>query len=406
MGLVRLEVVIVGEPLQPTRYQCALCSFFTSQILQLKEHQNDSGHLARGLTDIVRTATVQVDESSGETVDGSLSFNDEFEQIQFNKEDRDKNEHEILEKEKTLFGTKESFSCSICGKEFTKRSLMDSHVKSAHLRPKITCPECGKLFRDKHYYKHYHTVHSKQTFHCDLCDFKCKYKTALANHKLRKHAPRDLACGECDAVFSSEYSRMTHRKTTHSAVLYYCQFCAHKTSVKSSLELHVKSRHTITANFVCSFCPFETTDSVEIENHRATHHPLDEKMKRATRPRVPRKVNNYDCKVCGYKLNSKNSRLIHMRAKHGDLHFTCEECDYKTTNPGTLKRHVDNIHRRVKYPCPHCDLKASSPGALRTHEMFFHPDLVKLYACDKCNYRARSKTLLQKHLISKDRRHS
>ena len=406
MGIIRLPIVIVKNPQEATIYQCAQCPFFTTKIFQLKKHKEESNHLARGLTDDVKRAIIQVDDCSGDTVEGSLCFTDNSENEEITEKTRDEKEKTDVVQEKDKANEMEQqFPCTLCAKIFKSQSTLDTHVSARHLCPKRPCPECGKLFRKKQLYKHLHTVHSKLTFICDRCDFQCKDKTGLANHQLRKHAPKVLPCGECDAVFSNYISRKSHKRDKHSLDMFYCEFCNHKTSIKSSLDMHIKSKHTLKANFVCSFCPFESIDRVEIDNHRVKEHPLDEKMKKATKARIPKKVINYDCKVCGYKLNSRHSRQQHMKVKHGNISFPCDQCDYKTTTEGGLRRHVDSIHKRVKHPCEYCEFKASTPAALRRHEIFLHEDLVKVYACDKCNYRARNKILLQKHLISKDRRH-
>ena len=417
MGIIRLPVVIVEDPQKIIKYRCAECPFFTTRIFHLKKHKVDDGHLSRGLTDIVRTATIEVDQATGATVDGTLSLTDNSETVdnETTQDDGLNNENVPLKQPHDEMETsrkekeEDQFSCDLCGKFLKSQNLLDSHVKMVHLKPKVTqkkmCPKCGVDFGVKYFYKHFRSVHSEQILMCEQCDFQCNNREALKDHQLRKHAPKVLACGQCEAVFSNYRSRKSHIRDVHSAKQYYCEYCDHSTVVKASLDMHVKSRHTTTANFVCSFCPFETTDSNEIGTHREKEHPMDEKMKKATRVRTKRKIINYDCKVCGYKLNSKASRLCHMKSKHGNNIFPCGQCEYKSTTKVGLTKHMERIHLRLKFPCEHCSFEASSKAVLRRHEIFLHQDLVKIYTCDKCNYRARNKQLLQKHIISKDRRH-
>ena len=418
MEILRLPVVIVEDPQKTIKYRCAECPFSTTKIFQLKKHKVDSAHSARGLTDTVKTATIEVDQATGATLDGTLSFT-EISEVNTgdkgDKEDGFNNEKDKFEQPLGEIETNQKeddhFSCDLCGKFFKSQNLLDSHVKIVHLKParnqtkKKACPDCGGQFGEKYLYKHRRSVHSEQIVMCDQCDFQCNNRDSLRSHQVRKHAPKVMACDQCEAVFSNFRSRKSHIRDVHSAQQFYCEYCDHSTAVKASLDMHIKSRHTTTANFVCSFCPFETTDSDEIRSHREKEHPMDEKMKKATRVRTKRKVINYDCKVCGYKLNSKASRLCHMKSKHSNNTFPCGKCEYKSTTKVGLTKHMERIHLRLKFPCQHCSFEASSKAALRRHEIFLHQDLVKLYACDKCNYRARNKQLLQKHIISKDRRH-
>ena len=412
MGVIRLPVVIVKDPQEIIKYRCAECPFSTTKIFHLKKHKVDEAHPSKGLTDIARTATIEVDEATGDTVEGTLSLTGNLAIVDHKeiKDDGLNDENGKLEKRHDEMETsKNEKDCDLCGKIFISQNLLDSHVRNVHLNLRLTqkktCPKCGVQFGPKYFYKHLHSVHSEQVLMCEQCDFQCNNSHSLKDHQLRKHAPKVMGCGQCEAVFSNYRSRKSHIRDVHSAKQYHCEYCHYSTVVKASLDMHIKSRHTTTANFVCSFCPFETTDSDEIASHREKEHPMDEKMKKATRLRRKRKIINYDCKVCGYKLNSKCSRLAHMKSKHGDITYPCGQCEYKSTTKVGLKKHTERIHLKLKYPCEHCDFLASSKAALRRHEIFLHQDLVKLYACDKCSYRARNKQLLQKHIVSKDRRH-
>lgn len=408
MGIIRLPVVIVKDPKEIIKYQCAECPFSSPKIFHFKKHKLDEGHHTKGLTDIARTATIEVDEATGATVDGTLSITenpDTGDDGETNNDDL-KNEKTKLEEahDEIETSTKEDHvPCDLCRKIFRTKKLLDSHRRNVH--QKKTCPKCGLQFGPKYFNKHLKSVHSENIFMCEQCDFQCSNKEALEGHQLRKHAPKVMACDQCEAVFSNYTSRKSHIRDVHNTRQYFCEYCNYSTGVKGSLEMHIKSRHTTTANFVCSFCPFESRNSEEIRSHREIEHPMDEKMKKATRVRRKRKIINYDCKVCGYKLNSKASRLCHMKSKHSNMTFPCGQCEYKSTTKIGLTNHTERIHLRLKYPCQHCEFEASSKAVLRRHEVFFHQDLVKLYACDKCTYRARNKELLQKHMISKDRRH-
>ena len=137
MEILRLPVVILEDPQKTIKYRCAECPFSTTKIFQLKKHKVDSAHSARGLTETVRTATIEVDQTTGATLDGTLSFTDNSEINIGDKGDEETTQGEGLNNEKVKFeqplgemetSTKEDdhFSCDLCGKFFKSQNLLDS----------------------------------------------------------------------------------------------------------------------------------------------------------------------------------------------------------------------------------------------------------------------------------------
>ena len=103
MEILRLPVVIVEDPQKTIKYRCAECPFSTTKIFQLKKHKVDSAHSARGLTDTVKTATIEVDQATGATLDGTLFFTDNSEVNSGDKGDKEATQNDGFNNEEDKF---------------------------------------------------------------------------------------------------------------------------------------------------------------------------------------------------------------------------------------------------------------------------------------------------------------
>ena len=73
-------------------------------------------------------------------------------------------------------------SCSICGENFSKPSVLWKHKRNIHLKtPSEICQVCGDRFLQKYKLKNHMvlkhaTPNSTQKIHiCDICDFHTRY---------------------------------------------------------------------------------------------------------------------------------------------------------------------------------------------------------------------------------------
>ena len=80
----------------------------------------------------------------------------------------------------------------------------------------------------------------------------------------------------------------------------------------------------------------------------------------------------------------------HVESAH---EFACEQCDYKATSKTLLKTHTDRDH---EFTCEKCDYKSSTKIQLKSHSDTAHKN--KRIACDYCERKFNKKETYEKHM--------
>ena len=141
------------------------------------------------------------------------------------------------------------FSCIVCGKNFTKRSNLKSHM-GLHNKSdcKHNCEECGETFAWKSSLnRHKEKVHSatgQTEYSCDFCQKKYKVQSILKDHVKRDHFDeRKHQCDMCTKSFYKLHDLNYHRRLHLSIKPYQCKECDKSFSHVSHLHRH-KRIHT------------------------------------------------------------------------------------------------------------------------------------------------------------------
>jgi Zinc finger, C2H2 type len=140
-------------------------------------------------------------------------------------------------------------ACKECGKAFTEKYNLNSHIKQKHTEPQLPCQKCEKKFhfpylRDNHYKikhlnqnmfqcpipdcflsfglkgnlkAHINIIHNNMTrFNCQFCEYKCydKYRiTKHTNMHLRSAETHPHKCDTCGLGFKNRSNLSTHIKS-------------------------------------------------------------------------------------------------------------------------------------------------------------------------------------------------
>lgn len=157
------------------------------------------------------------------------------------------------------------FSCPVCGKSFVEQMDLTQHLKLIH----YICPVCSQGFQDKFTLKSHMSDHSDTQlqeiltpFSCSDCGKRFSRDTALQKHMVIHSEEKTFKCTVCEKCFRNESSLVKHTET-HSLE---CPECRVKMENKAAIELHLCRSHQI-----CSVCKERFTDGDILKEHLKTH---------------------------------------------------------------------------------------------------------------------------------------
>ncbi|XP_035712187.1 zinc finger protein 467-like [Folsomia candida] len=152
------------------------------------------------------------------------------------------------------------FWCTLCGREFKTRTLLESHIPTHTTEKPYNCATCGRSFSHKGDIKGHEMTHleksSRPMLKCDVCPHTFLSRANLQRHIRVVHENRrNYPCSLCDVRFSSsshlqghvQAKHVTNKEPTHS-----CDKCEYKSYSKGNLASH-KRRHNA-ARQGCYFC--------------------------------------------------------------------------------------------------------------------------------------------------------
>ena len=125
-------------------------------------------------------------------------------------------------------------------------------------------------------------------------------------------------------------------------MLFSCYICRYQTSNKSTLKLHIRSRHTGEKPYVCKFdkCNYRTADHNSFRRHKLRHSG----------------GHKYKCpyEQCNYTSIQSSTYKMHLKNKHPDvsnadgLVLKCFDCSFKTVNSQNYEAHILKHTERKK----------------------------------------------------------
>ncbi|XP_050329811.1 transcription factor grauzone-like isoform X2 [Bactrocera neohumeralis] len=165
-----------------------------------------------------------------------------------------------------------------CNLRFNKRSLYADHIQ-LHKNPDFfKCCICNKqLISRKNYAHHMHSLHPAEEnlqFACKLCPKKFSKKYILDTHIKTRHMPKDHICNICDKAFSRIWILEQHEKAVHrNEFESVCEICGKRLRNAANLQYHMDNIHNTEPRpeVECTLCHKWLKSNRSLRKHMISH---------------------------------------------------------------------------------------------------------------------------------------
>ncbi|XP_042240855.1 zinc finger protein 37-like [Homarus americanus] len=256
--------------------------------------------------------------------------------------------------EHSLVHSREHFTCELCNKTFRKESMLEVHLKVAHMEEEET-----------------NSIDKPYT--CVACPKSYRTQMALDSHVQSEHSenPPEFNCEDCYRVFKSKTKLVTHRKTEHKE---------EGPQNKGAPKKKIKIGKAVKGGYACSICPRVFTHKNSLVYHIRGHT--------GERP--------HQCEQCGKAFYAASALKVHQRLHSGEKPYKCQLCEKYFRQWGDLRYHTTSVHSEDRqYQCEYCGKDFKRKYCLVVHRRIHTGE--KNYKCDFCNKAFRAASYLQNH---------
>ncbi|XP_069670338.1 zinc finger protein ZFP2-like isoform X2 [Periplaneta americana] len=276
------------------------------------------------------------------------------------------------------------FECDVCGKCFSHKRNLKSHLLKHNGEKTFKCDLCGKCFLRSSTLKIHKRQHTgEKPFKCDACGMCFSQSGSLRSHERRHTGEKPFKCSDCGKCFLRSSSLKIHERQHTGEKPFKCDMCTKSFLRSDSLKLH-ELQHSGDKPFKCNACGKCFFRSSILKIHERQHS--------GNKP--------FKCGICGKCFSQSSHLKIHDFQHKGEKLFNCVVCEQDFLLDSDLKRHMVK-HTGVKpFKCDACGKCFLHSSSLKIHERK-HTG-VKPFKCNHCE-----KCFSQSsHLVSHERLHT
>ena len=269
-------------------------------------------------------------------------------------------------------------TCEDCGREFTRRSGMENHMRRVHPQPGVSCKVCGKIFpRASSVNSHMGQAHGRGDHPCKPCKKRFDGAPELKLHNEVKHKNSTEAlelkldtevsskggaykCGECGEAFGDPTGVVDHIEAMHEPSGYTCSNCKYMFDKSRDMKNHMR-QGCVPAGYSCDQCEKALGSDEELGKHKT-----------ATHPKVA-----INCDHCGEHitvgaLSDLEALSEHMDTKHGEAVVACTRCPIELERWGGPEGLILHALEAHGHRCASCGIRFESEEKLQEHEETNH----------------------------------